>query len=273
MKLGTLLFFFFFLNPFFGRASECSCSQDDDLNIRHLIESDLMFKGHLVTKRTEFFPNLGYRYVATFFIDELISGTPKSDTVDIEFGYDYGYCSLYFYPGASYFIVANTSLDFPYYQTNYCSGNKKWEKLSKSDHRLLLDFQSETPGLAWKTNFQEVFAKGKLRDKKPVGLWAYFYSDGTIKEAGHYLNGKKEGEWLTFHHPLQICLGLQVQYTGRLCDLSQISPPNPAGWVSSVTPYTNGIISGTVLSYAESGCIRSEANYVNGVLVGPIQTY
>jgi antitoxin component YwqK of YwqJK toxin-antitoxin module len=40
-----------------------------------------------------------------------------------------------------------------------------------------------------------------------------------------------------------------------------------------VTPYTKGIINGTVLTYAESGCIRSEANYVDGVLVGPIQTY
>ena len=92
MKTGIFLFFFFFFNSFFGRASECSCSPDDDLTIRHLIDSDLMFKGHLITKRTEFFPDLGYRYVATFFIDELISGTPKSETVDIEFGYDWDYC-------------------------------------------------------------------------------------------------------------------------------------------------------------------------------------
>jgi hypothetical protein len=94
-----------------------------------------------------------------------------------------------------------------------------------------------------------------------------------LKESGYYLNGKKEGEWLTFNHPLQTCVGLQVQYTGRLCDLSQISPPNPAGWVSSVTPYTNGIINGTVFTYAESGCIYSEENYVNGVRVGRRQIY
>ncbi|MFZ9189419.1 MAG: hypothetical protein ACO21G_12610, partial [Algoriphagus sp.] len=119
MKINILICLFFFLNPVFGRASECGCYPGDDLTIRHLVEADLLFKGHLITKRTEFFPNLGYRYVATFFIDELISGTPKSETVDIEFGYDWDYCSLYFYPGTSYFIVANTSLDFPYYQTNY----------------------------------------------------------------------------------------------------------------------------------------------------------
>jgi antitoxin component YwqK of YwqJK toxin-antitoxin module len=30
--------------------------------------------------------------------------------------------------------------------------------------------------------------------------------------------------------------------------------------------------SGRVLTYDESGCIRSETNYVDGVYVGPIQT-
>jgi len=233
MKTGFFLFFFFFLNPFFGRASECGCYPGDDLNIRHLIEADLLFKGHLTTKRTEFFPNLGYRYVATFFIDELISGTPKSDTVDIEFGYDWDYCSLYFYPGQN----------------------------GKSE-------------LTWKDRFDRVYAKGRLRQKKPIGIWEYFFFDGRLKETGYYLEGEKEGEWLTFFHPLSVCMVLNLPPSRpSICDFSQVSPPNPAGWVSSVTPYTDGKINGTVLTYDESGCIRSEANYVDGVLVGSIQTY
>jgi hypothetical protein len=119
MKTGIFLFFIFFFNPFFGRASECVCDLDEDfLSVRQLFNAELVFKGHLVSKRTEYFSDLGYRYVATFFIDELISGNPQSETVDIEYGYDWD-CVRYFYPGPSYIIFANTRLDFPYYQTDY----------------------------------------------------------------------------------------------------------------------------------------------------------
>ncbi len=274
MKTAIFLFFIFFLNPFFGRASECGCDLEEDfLSVRQLFDAELVFKGHLVSKRTEYFSDLGYRYVATFFIDELISGTPESETVDIEYGYDWD-CVRYFYPGPSYIIFANTRLDFPYYQTDYCSPTKKWANLSKKDHQLLFDFQNGKSELTWKYRFDRVYAKGRLRQKKPIGIWEYFFFDGRLKETGYYLEGEKEGEWLTFFHPLSVCMVLNLPPSRpSICDFSQVSPPNPAGWVSSVTPYTEGKINGTVLTYDESGCIRSEANYVDGVLVGSIQTY
>ena len=122
MKIRILICFVFFLTPFFGRASECVCDLEEDFfSVRQLYDAELVFKGHLISKRTEFFSDLGYRYVATFFIDELISGTPQSETVDIEFGYDWDYCVQHFYPGLTYFVVANTMLDLPYYQTDYLS--------------------------------------------------------------------------------------------------------------------------------------------------------
>jgi antitoxin component YwqK of YwqJK toxin-antitoxin module len=165
-------------------------------------------------------------------------------------------------------------LDFPYYQTDYCSPTKKWANLSKKDHQLLFDFQNGKSELTWKDRFERVYAKGRLRQKKPIGIWEYFFFDGRLKETGYYLEGEKEGEWLTFFHPLSVCMVLNLPPSRpSICDFSQVSPPNPAGWVSSVTPYTDGKINGTVLTYDESGCIRSEANYVDGVLVGSIQTY
>lgn len=81
-----LVAFLVSLVPSFGVASECGCDFTGNLSIRQLIEADLVFKGHVITKRTEVFPDLGYRFVATFFIDELISWPVGSDTVDIEFG-------------------------------------------------------------------------------------------------------------------------------------------------------------------------------------------
>jgi hypothetical protein len=136
-----LLLLFLVLSSAVAEASECGCDPSADLRIRQLIEADVIFKGQVITKRTVYFPDIGYRYVATFRIEELISGNSMSDTLEIEFGYDGDYCSVYFQPLVSYFIAASKDEEFPYFQTNYCSENRKWENLSKGDHRLLVDFQ------------------------------------------------------------------------------------------------------------------------------------
>jgi hypothetical protein len=137
-----LLLLFLVLSSAVAEASECGCDPSADLNIRLLKEADVIFKGQMITKRTVYFPDLGYRYVATFRIEELISGNSMSDTLDIEFGYGEDYCSVYFQPLVSYFIPATKDSEFPYFQTNYCSGNRKWENLSRRDNRLLVDFQN-----------------------------------------------------------------------------------------------------------------------------------
>jgi hypothetical protein len=265
---GALVLIFLFLVTTLGKASECGCDQNADLNIRQLVEADLVFKGHVVTKRTEFFPELGYRFVATFFIDKLIGGSVESETVDIEFGYGEAYCSVNFFPRLNYFIVASKDDSFPYHQTNYCSGNRRWENLSRKDQRLLVDFQRGKRELEWRDEFHGVYAKGRLSQKKPVGLWQYFFYKGLIKESGNYVNGKKEGDWFTFYNPVSICFELNLPIEKGVCDLSDLVSPHPAGWISSVTPYKNGKIHGTVLNYRESGCITSEALYENGKMIG-----
>lgn len=268
---GFLLIFFLWFNAPFGNASECGCDPNADLSIRQMIDADLIFKGHVITKRTEFFPELGFSNVANFLIDELIGGNPDSEIVDIEFGYADDFCSINFQPRYSYLIVATKAEDFPYYKTGYCSGNKRWENLTKNDLQLLTEFQNGKSEIEWKDKFGRLYAKGGLSARKPVGLWQFF--DSQLKESGNYLNGKKEGIWFTFYHQFTVCSELNLPFVNGLCDLSEVFPPNPAGWISSKTPYKNGKIHGTVLTYKASGCIDSEAYYEDGKLIGSIINY
>lgn len=266
-----LLLLFLVLSSAVGEASECGCDPSADLSIRQFIDADLIFKGHVIAKRTEFFSELGYSFVATFSIDELISGNPESSTIDIEFGYGDDFCSINFQPLFSYLMVASKIDDFPYYQTHYCSGNRRWENLTKNDFLLLTDFRNGKNEMEWKDKFGRVYAKGGLSGRKPVGIWQFF--DGQLKESGNFLEGKKEGEWFTFYYPLAICFELNLPIVNGLCDLSEVLPPHPAGWVSSVVPYRNGKIHGLVLTFKASGCIDSEAFYENGRMIGSATMY
>lgn len=137
-----LLLIFLFLNHTIGNASECSCDPFADLSIRQMTDADLIFKGHVINKRTEYFPSLGYRYVATFRIDEVISEKPQSYLIEIEYGYGETYCLINFQPLFNYLVVAKNKNGFPYFQTNYCSGNKRWEDLSRKDIQLISDFRN-----------------------------------------------------------------------------------------------------------------------------------
>ena len=132
--------------------------------------------------------------------------------------------------------------NFPYFQTHYCSGNRRWENLSRSDLRLLFDFQQGKWEEEWRNQFHKVYAKGRLSQRRPIGPWQFFVYDGHLSESGFYQNGKKEGDWYTFYHQFTVCYELNLPPVGRNCDLSQIITPHPAGWVSSVTPYKNGKI-------------------------------
>lgn len=269
----VIFFILVFANSFFSNASECSCVPDFDLSINQLIDADIAFKGHLISIRREYFVDLGFREVATFFIDELISGHFESNTIDIEFGNRSWSCSPDFQLFTTYLVISKKEKAFPYFQTGYCSGNKKWKDLSKGDHQLLFDFQNEKNQSEWTNQFDRVYARGKLIQKKPVGLWEYFYFDGKISESGSYLFGKKEGEWFNFFHPLGVCVVLDLPFVGPLCDLSRVIPPHPAGWVSLITPYKNGRIDGTVLMFTESGCIQSETLYKEGNKIGSVKYY
>lgn len=264
-KILLLLFVFFNLEVV--KASECGCDPNADLSIRQLIEADLIFRGHVITKRTEHFPDLGYSFVATFFIDELISGKTESDTVDIEYGYGGEYCSIYFQPMASYLILSQKDHDFPYFQTNYCSGNRLAKNLSKRDYRLLFDFQQGKRELEWRSSFHQVYAKGRVSQRKPVGPWQFLGLNAEVMESGVFLEGQKEGNWVTFFHPVTICFELDLQIEKGNCDLSQVISPHPEGWISSLVPYRQGKIHGTVLTFKESGCITRESHFENGVLI------
>lgn len=271
--MKELLFLLLLTNPFFWEVSECGCDPTSDLSIRQLIEGDLIFKGQMVDKRTEYFPEIGYNYVATFTIDELITGEVESNTVDINFGYGDTFCSIDFQPLFSYLIVANKMEGFPLYQTGFCSGNKRWENLSKEDNRLLFNFQNGTKELEWRNNFDQVYAKGRLVEKKPVGQWQFFSWNMNLIEFGNYLDGKKQGDWITLYNSVTICFELNLPFLGPSCDLSKVVPPHPAGWISSLTPYRNGKIEGAVLTFKESGCIDSEAYYEKGRLYGSVIKY
>lgn len=266
MKVILFLFLVSF-NPIFANASECGCDPGEDLSIRQLIEADLSFKGHVINKRTEHFPGLGYSFVATFLIDELISGIAESDTVDIEFGYGEGYCSVYFQPMVSYLILSQKSSDFPYFQTNYCSGNRLTKNLSKRDNRLLFDFQHGKRELEWRNSSHKIYAKGRISQRKPVGFWQYLRWDAEVMESGIFLKGKKEGNWFTFFHPISVCIELDLQIEKGKCDFAEVVSPHPEGWVSSVVPYRHGKIHGTVMTFKESGCITSESIFENGLLI------
>lgn len=144
---------FFLWSATLEGTSECSCDPAADLRIGQLQDADLIFKGHVINKRTEYFPSLGYRYVATFVIDDVISGKPQSSLIEIEYGYGETYCLINFQPLFNYLVVAKNENGFPYFKTNYCSGNKRWEDLSRKDIQLIADFRNGNPLIEVKDGF------------------------------------------------------------------------------------------------------------------------
>lgn len=261
-----LIIFFSILIPF-SKDTECACDPAADLTVSLLVKSDLVFKGQLLEKRTEYFTGIGYRRMAVFQVNELVRGEWTESTVEI--GYEFvGPCTVDFHPNDEYLVFGKVMAGNSWFSTGYCSGNRRIRDFGKKDQLLLEKYQGNKPDSLWKSNFETT--KGKMLKGNPEGLWE-FSNSFQLTEKGTFKNGKRSGDWVEFSTVSSVCLALG--FSSLTCNLSSFHPPHPEGWISKLTPYQNGLIHGTVLTYHPSGCIESEATYHQGKLIGSIREY
>ena len=84
-------------------------------------------------------------------------------------------------------------------------------------------------------------ASGHYADNKRVGLWEFYYQNGTTRAKGEFANDKKTGQWKNYY------VGGQVMSEGR---------------------YENGVMFGGWISYFPNGNKKLEGSYDNGKQVG-----
>jgi hypothetical protein len=255
-------------------STECICSKSDDLSIKQVVDADMIFRGKIISKRTEKALEFGYQIVATFQIAEQIRGEYKERSVEVIIGYR-GFCDPDFFPNTEYFVLTKYNFESEKYETSVCIGSRIWDQTSTwnkafiREKRLIDEFQNEKYPMIWRDHMHQIIAKGRVIAGRPIGLWEFYNSIQTT-ESGNFLNGKKEGDWLVYSRRSWVCdlKGLPLN-----CSLDDFEPPHPEGWIFSRTPYNKGVIHGTIILYHESGCIDQESYFENGVQVGSAIQY
>lgn len=267
MKILFLILLSFFWNNYsFSANTECVCSSEDDLTIKQVVDADLIFRGIVIDQKTIKFPGLGYQYVSTFKITEVLRGVHENDTVDIIIGYG-NVCDPVFMRKTEYLVLNKYNPSLNMFITSVCTGSSVWDessnwnKASSREKRMIQEFQNGKFERSWRNQFHQFIAKGRIIDGKSEGKWEFFNRNQKT-ESGWFENGKKQGDWITYSNKFEVCDGLGLPMD---CNLEDFKPPHPEGWISKKTPFKDGVIHGTVLIYHESGCILSESIFDNSV--------
>ena len=93
--------------------------------------------------------------------------------------------------------------------------------------------------------------------------YTIFYNQNKNKVSeGSVLNKKFEGEWKYYHQDLPIIMTQEFYVNGKLDGSRKVF--YKSGEVAEITTYKTGIKNGVYKSYAESGVLLEESNYLNG---------
>ena len=142
------------------------------------------------------------------------------------------------------------------------------------------------PSLGWSTPFDELVerdglyypkfsdvpftgeitgtSQGSLKNGKKDGDWVSFHSNGQLSSKGNYKNGKKEGIWVTYWSTGQLWHS-ETHKNGKT-EGDWVSY-HPNGKVSFKGNYKNGKREGIFFTYNETGGVRFKDTYKDGVKI------
>lgn len=125
---------------------------------------------------------------------------------------------------------------------------------------------NDTVQVSFYTSKGKLESKGAMIDKKRVGLWTYYFSDGkTLLSSEQYKDGQLEGESITYYKSGKITESAHYK-AGKLDGLQERFTDKGLP-ISSIT-FKNGIADGPAVFYDKEGKVLAEGNYKAGLKMG-----
>ncbi len=105
---------------------------------------------------------------------------------------------------------------------------------------------------------------------KPTKYFKTYYPDGSLYLKGKFLNGKKHGQWKSFHQNGNV--QKIVPYISGTCD-TIVETFNSDGSFKSRKSYKSNMLNGLFEKYDSQGRLTYKANNVNDTISGTTYTY
>jgi len=113
-------------------------------------------------------------------------------------------------------------------------------------------------------------SKGAMLQKKRIGRWLYFFSDGSLLSEENYVAGKKEGVQVNYFKNGQVTS--KVAFKNNVKEgLSEIY--SDQGVLIESVRYANGVLNGAASYYDLKGSLKERGVYANGSRQGKWQYY
>lgn len=117
--------------------------------------------------------------------------------------------------------------------------------------------------------------KLKVIDKRTIQLNSFF-KNGNIKEAGFYVEGRREGHWIWHHITGQVSMiGTYVKdkLNGQAFRYWRFGPQGKQVWKAATETYLDDKLNGTSVYYDTDGSVIRKENYVDNSLNGAVIHY
>lgn len=203
-----------------------------------------------------------------------------------------------FVPTTQHLIYASKDINYAFLITETtCAFN---DSLGISKHQLLLNLDKKHNGyLQERSATGETWAEGRLKNGQPEGPWKYYALSGELQISGSYSEGLAVGKWQTFYHTSDQnykifkaiqsgalayktsayhFIGLdsskdhqfryQITYSVNQDTMQEFFYHNKLLLAKEID-YFKGLKNGKELSYAVSGDLLKEYNFINDQLEGP----
>lgn len=148
-------------------------------------------------------------------------------------------------------------------------GTFQFYAITGGEHPMVIkEFKKETSLLDvyFYSNKGVIESKGKMDGKKRIGIWIYFFSDGTtILSSESYKDGLLDGE-VKIYYKSGILTEVSHYKAGKLHG-NRIRYSD-SGVVTENLTYQDDIMHGPAIIYDNEGEIFAKGNYENGIKTG-----
>ena len=238
----------------------CSCIPLGPLTIKDFNETSVIFIGKVKTIKNISDRDLDHNIEVVFEVSELFKGAQIKKEVTLQTASSSAACGIYFKKNENWIIYANHYNKI--LTTGACSRSRYVSSFKKEDLALLRSFSNQKNKRAFLIKGVKR-GEGLLKNNIPEGKWKYFSASGALLEEGSYINGEKDGQWVTYIDTALVEKNLKIN--GVIAKNATIIKDNYSNKPSLITNYNKGQLHGEYINYYE-GTFRPSRlmNYVNG---------
>lgn len=145
----------------------------------------------------------------------------------------------------------------------------KYEELNSLKHEELEFLECYLPELL------STEVKLKVIDKRTIQLNSFF-KNGNIKEAGFYVEGRREGHWIWHHITGQVSMigtYIKDKLNGQASRYWRFGSQGKQVWKAATENYVDDKLNGTSVYYNTHGNVIRKENYVDNSLNGAVIHY